>query len=550
MKAGIQGSWKRLLDDERGQVLPVAAVMMVAVLSALALVTDVGHAMYSQRELQATTDAAALAGAAELRTATTVSQVTSEATLFSAVSGNGNARGNLPNVSMVPGYPVAKCLVTLQNEGMACVGNVPYNAVQVKQKATIPLVFGSFIGHPTVTVGASATASVNGGSPTPYNVAVIIDTTLSMNNVDANCQNNTQMQCALNGFQVLLQNLDPCPRSLTSCVISNGVSQSSVDRVSLFTFPPVTTTSATYDSTCLAAIPPTSNPGWNTGGATYNLVLPPNAPAAGVATATAYWFPQAGASNYITGSAYEATTKSNSSFATANTTVTSTYQVLPFMSDYKTSAFATTLNPASALVTAAGAVTSCGGMGPSNYDGVYGTYYAGVIYAAQSALVAEQATNPGSQNALILLSDGDSTAGEQTVNGAIVPSCCTANNYYVFGSTANALGIYPSYVGECGQAIVAAQAATAAGTRVYSIAYGSEPTGCLTDKAVSSYPGVSPCDTMADIASAPQYFYSDYNQTGSGSTCYASQPITSLSGILKAIANDLSTARLIPDSTT
>jgi hypothetical protein len=54
---------------------------------------------------------------------------------------------------------------------------------------------------------------------------------------------------------------------------------------------------------------------------------------------------------------------------------------------------------------------------------------------------------------------------------------------------------------------------------------------------------------MSAMASAPQYFYSDYHQSGSTSICVAGQPVTSLSGIFTAIAADLSTARLIPNNT-
>jgi len=55
---------------------------------------------------------------------------------------------------------------------------------------------------------------------------------------------------------------------------------------------------------------------------------------------------------------------------------------------------------------------------------------------------------------------------------------------------------------------------------------------------------------MEDMASAPQYFFSDYNQSGSGSTCQsASQPTTNINQIFGQIANDLTVARLIPDST-
>jgi hypothetical protein len=55
---------------------------------------------------------------------------------------------------------------------------------------------------------------------------------------------------------------------------------------------------------------------------------------------------------------------------------------------------------------------------------------------------------------------------------------------------------------------------------------------------------------MQDMASAPQYFYSDYHQSGSASVCVAGQPVTSLSAIFSSIAADLTTARLIPNDMT
>jgi len=55
---------------------------------------------------------------------------------------------------------------------------------------------------------------------------------------------------------------------------------------------------------------------------------------------------------------------------------------------------------------------------------------------------------------------------------------------------------------------------------------------------------------MEDIASVPQYFYSDYLQSGSGSNCVAPyQPDTNLSQIFADIANDLTFNRLVPNNT-
>ena len=501
--------------EERGQVLPLAAIMLVVLLSMTALVTDVGHAMYCQRQLQASSDAAALAGAGVLGSATTISQVTAKAIKFSAVSGQKNS-GNLPNVSMIAGYPLAKCLVTLQHQGLACIGSLPYNAVQVKQQAIIPMVFAGLFGHPNVVVGASATAAAHGGALTPYNVVVIMDTTLSTYLQDADC-GVTELQCALNGMQVLLQKLSPCAKTLAKCVFTNGVSSSPVDQVSLFTFPNVSASTAQVDYGCTTPVPSTYYY-WSV--VQSFIVEPPANPYPGIATAVPYTSPVPGAIGYYPGSGNNGT-----------------YQITPFLSDYRTSSAATSLNPSSNLVKAAAANAGCGGIAPSNYDGVVGTWYAGAFYAAQSALLAQQAANPGTQNAIILLSDGNATAPQKSYGWIVIPG-------------ADGSGTYPSYVAECGQAILAAQAAANAGTRVYSVAYGSEPTGCNSDQNAGPYPNINPCDTMGDIASAPQYFYSDYKQSGSGSTCYASQPITSLHDIFAAIAADLSTARLIPDSMT
>jgi Flp pilus assembly protein TadG len=505
--------WPRKFGgDEHGQVLPMVAVTMVILLGMVAVVVDVGRVLWAQRALQAATDAAALAGAAWLPSASAVSV----ATHYSAAAGGLNARANLPNVTMVSGYPLVKCLATLTAQGQACISPANANAIQVQEQAVVQLYFAGMFGHPTMTISAIATAAAKGGSPTPYNVALIVDTTLSMNNFDSDC-GATQIACALNGVQVLLQSLSPCAKSLSACTFTAGQAADSVDRVSLFTFPNVTTSTAAIDSSCTSGTPaPAPGQGYQVSN--------------GDSTAASYTFPNASAASYSSDSAITALPKNGRAQAT--------YQITGFLSDYKTSYNAPSLNTSSTLVQAAGGVSGCGGMAPSNYDGAYGTYYAGALYAAQAALLAEQGSNPGSQNAIILLSDGDATA-QQSWNG-----------YTSMNPSATGNGQYPSWVGECGQAVVAAQAIAAAGTQMYSVAYGSEPSGCKSDVNAGSYPNISPCDTMGAIASAPQYFYSDWKQSGSGSTCVSSQPVTALSDIFKAIAAGLSTSRLIPNNTT
>jgi Flp pilus assembly protein TadG len=505
---------RRFINDERGQVLPMVAAMMVALIGMLGISVDVANSYAVYRKLQASTDAAALAGAATLpnSTATTV------ATHFAGLSSSLNNVTSLGTVSMVSGYPQVKCLTTLKNLGEACVAPALGNAVAVKQQVTIPLYFLRVVGKSTITLTASSTAAMRGSLPTPYNIAIVMDQTLSMMQYDSNC-GATQMTCALSGVQVLLQALTPCAIDVATCTFTGGVATNSVDRVAMFGFPNITVGTASIDTSCTTPIP--SSYYWDDG--IGYISVPPLNPWYGVPTATSYSAPTAGATSY-----------------TPTGSTTATYQITPFISDYRTSNKSLTLNKNSDLVQAGGGASGCGSMLTPNYAGVFGTYYAGAIYAAQAALVAQAAQNPGSKNVIIFLSDGDATAPQGTNFGLNV----FANNF-----TGN--GLYPSWVGECGQGVTAAKAATAAGTRVYTVAYGAPTTGCSTDVNAGSYPNITPCQALASMASNPQFFFSDYLQSGSSSSCFSSaQTATSLSGIFQQIANDLTTGRLIPDSTT
>jgi Flp pilus assembly protein TadG len=490
--------WK----DDDGQMLPFVAVLMVAMLGMAGLAVDVGHAYLCQRELQASCDAAALAGAAVIPTSSMTSTVISTATNYSSTSNAKNSYGNLSSVTMVAGYPALKCLSTMQTQGISCVGYLPYNALQVKQRAVVPMYFAKLFGMSTMTVGASSTAAKGGGSSRPYNIAIMLDTTLSMTYYDSDC-GNTQMQCSLNGVQVLLRYLDPCGFSQQTCTFTAGNAANSVVRVSLFTFPQLQYPTVRYDSDC-------SN---------------------SVATSTSYTFPPIGGTSYMPG------TYNNST----------TYRIVDFQSDYRVSDTATALNSSSLLTTAAGGSPGCAGMNTPNNAGYYGTYYAATMYAAQAALIQERTANPGSENVLIILGDGDANAPQYNPPG-------NPNGIQVMPYPASGTGLYPSYYGECGQAIDAAAFATGQGTTVYTVAYGSPSSGCTTDQsgshAAGTHPNISPCNEMAAMASHSWDFFSDYKQTGADTSCVAAQTMVSLNNIFLQIAGDLTVARLIPDNTT
>ena len=495
---------RELYRDESGQMLPIVGLMMVVLLGMAGLALDVGHIYLCHRELQSSADAAALAGATAMAgatsqpLATTVSGVQAIATSYSSVTGSKNVYRNLSNVTMMSGYPQVKCLTTLQAQGISCVGYVPDNAVQVKLKAMVPLNFAKLFGFPTMTIYASSTAAKGGGPSRPYNIAIVLDTTGSMHhNFDANCGNVRRITCALSGIQVLLQQLDPCGTSQSTCTVTNGVAANSVARVSIFVFPQIMYTTVSNDYNC-GTTPPTS---------------------------TVFSFPTAGATGYNPGT----------------TTRSWTYRVLDFLSDYRVSDTATSLNTNSLLTNAAGATPGCSGIIVPNNVSYNNTYYAATMYAAQAALTQEQTAYPGSENVMIILGDGDQNAPQTSGSTTVMPSPATAN--------AN----YPSWLGECGQGITAAQSFT--NTIVYTIAYNPPSSGgCVTDQDaafspntnLSAYPNIQPCNEMAQMATHTWDFFSD----DQANTCVAAQAETTLSNIFLQIAGDLTEARLVSDSTT
>jgi hypothetical protein len=425
---------------------------------------------------------------------------------------------------------------------------------------------------------------MRGGSDTPYNIAVIIDTTNSMTasapSGDGCGSGATQIGCAVSGLKAMLLDMDPCP--LNEVCPGNSVY---VDGVALYTFPAIEVSSsknyASDDTTC-----PTSNP--------------PIVPYAFVNVAT---------------SGQNLALPSSPSGASYSSDYSGTYQVMAFDDGYRANDSSATLDSGDGLASAVGYETSgtCTGL---QAPGGEGTYYAQVIYAAQAALVTQQSNFPGSKNILIILSDGNATAcntqaytaditgslscshGSEivAVNCPAVNSSgtCVSNTTSTYGgvsidgsattigcppggctgtplngtgtSTTNHNGYnvatYPSALGECGQAVEAAQAATKAGTTVYTVAMGSETSGgCLTDQHVTvtsgstygaeGYPAGTysgqPCNAIAAMASTENTFYSD-NTGGCAALVNTEAQFETIGGIFQAIANSLTNARLIPSS--
>jgi hypothetical protein len=570
---------------------------MVALLGTAGLTVDVGAAYVVHAQVQNCANQAALAAAGEVYTSGS-STPASVATQYSCGTGDKNYNSLAGSATTTV---TTVCLNLLEPAGTTCAAsnNAP-NAVKVTQAVTAPTYFMRVLGFNSIPISATATASMQGAA-NKWNVAIIQDATGSMATADSNCGGVSQFQCAMNGIQTFLAaSLGPqCSGGQVTC----DPSQAHM-RIALFSFPNMITADLPVANAC--------------SGQTFVQPAP----------YTVYTLPKETATSYAPLTYQQGATTWSASYEF--TLGASDADVNGFVADWYLPSSTSTgqLNPASSLVQAVGynhgGHPGCMPISPAGIDlnGALGnpgstvlvnhanvgegiTYYASVIYAAQAALTAEAALypDPNTKNAIILLSDGQAntqwiyfpqgtvtqtpaqdTAQPSTISASLgystlntVPSLTavgagyltTPNQEVAAGKTIS--GVYPDFLDECQQAIVAAQKAALAGTRVYAVAYGSELSGCgkgshaddytdVTTVTLPSPPNVSwsgasnltPCLTMENIASAIQYFYSDYNQSGSGvdSSCISPYTSTNLDTIFMAIVAGMQEPKLLPNSAT
>jgi hypothetical protein len=498
--------------------MPFMVLVSVLFLGMAGLSIDLGRTYASYRELQASTDAAALAGGyAMAQSGATTTTVTSVIDKFSSESGGYNVNPNLPSATVLP--PTFSCVNNSYTTGVYCSAGISCtansagcNVVQVVQTAVIPTIFIRAL-HAfrvstaqSLTIQATSTALMLGSVSSQYNVAVILDSTGSMgqNDPDGNCTTGTTKEvCALKGIQDLLSGLTPCGpgSSTTTC-------KSAFDSVAVFTFPN-SQANTTTDATSCSGTTPTSVP--------YSVMVP----------GTAWSMPTGSQPNYLV-----TTSGPNSN---------------GFQDDYSStnaaggSIVTTTANQ---LEIATGADTGRNCQGLTQPISGQGTYLAGAIYAAQSALIAQQKDEPGSLNAIVLLTDGAANATNTftTTTGTTLTAHTTP--------ALNTNGTYPSMSDQCEQAIGAAQYAASNGTSVYIVAYDAQTTGCTTD--TSTY--ADPCTNLQKMALKagsttpyPAYFYSDATTANHGACTSTANPNLTLSQVFGQVAASFTTARLIPN---
>jgi Flp pilus assembly protein TadG len=529
-----QSCFRQVLRDKRSTVAILAALGVSALVGLASLSVDVGYILTVKSQLQASSTAAALAAVKDIGVGGTP---IATATLYSSVTATPANKNNIAGVTtvMAEGYPALKCFAV----GPACSTNqtpaTSANGIQVSQTATVPLIFAKLLGFNSVPITASAVALTAGQAQPPLNVMFITDATQSMSNADADC-GSTKIQCAIQGFEVMLGELWPCTSDLSSCgTVTNHNVPNPVDQAGLIQFPglqsapPSSYSCAGLTTTAYAGIKGTTNATTASTSSTLHFATTPAYNTGSTALVTDVTHP-----TYIK----SGTTISSTTTTTAVMSVTPTsgdtiasadvidvwppmYVVVPLSSDYKTSDAASTLNTSSDLVKCAESMTAPGG---------FGTFYADAINAAQSNLAANART--GARNVIIIMTDFE--ANGTTANMVEQGGVSTATN-------------------ECKTAITAAQNAASAGTWVYTVSFGTSATGgCTTDTGsyanscwVAAQMANLPGTTGGTYVNEPRLFYAD-NASGCASPSHPS--ITAINAIFQNIDYSLTTPRMIPNA--
>ncbi len=489
MRKRLRSLMRRLGCDERGAILPIVAVSLPVLFGATTLAIDFGYYLDVQQKLQASTDAAALAGAQGLSDGT----FAAKANLYSASASAGGIN-TIPGVTVAAPTIAATCSKTMKSAGIGCFANASAsapcnttgcNVISVTQKATVPLIFGSAIGLKPLPVSATAYASAAGGNPPSLNVMVILDTTGSMSDNDPNCTigphgaSVTRLACAENGLQSILNSLYP-----------------SIDYIGLEVFPGVTSASAVDDTNCK-----------------------------GTPTTVEYGIP-----------------------GFSGSSPTDTYTIVGLSSNcsssgtcYRTSNSSKTLNSNSPLVGAAGSGSTSACL--QNPAGDH-TYYADAINQAQSNLAAFNTSlgsaGANSQNVIIVLSDGEANATySKTGHSDIVQAESTdeCQRGIVAANAAKSAGTWVY--------TVAYGSSTTTGSS-------SDCTTDTSNLSPVNQSGISAYCTMAEMASSPTsnqtFFYSDVKPPSScpGISWTLPENSPNISAAFQDIAQGLASTRLIP----
>lgn len=158
------------LSDESGQAVIVAALCISVIIAFLGLAIDVGHILYAKRTLQSVADAAALAGALEVR----VCGTTPSCPAMTTAAQQALAENNLPGSALITNCSsTAGAGLTLELNNSPCaLSSDPNkgkdNYVEAIVSRTEQTYFASILGFNNILVSARAEAARGIGGPCIY----------------------------------------------------------------------------------------------------------------------------------------------------------------------------------------------------------------------------------------------------------------------------------------------------------------------------------------------------------------------------------------------
>jgi Flp pilus assembly protein TadG len=185
--------------EEHGQAFVLMVIALVALLGTGAIVMDVGFAWYAKRQVQASADAAALAGAQELPD---ITAATSRANQYASL----NTPNNLTNVNV----NVSTRCSTIATASSWCGPGKAYqaNTIAVTETAQTPTWFAKIFGINTFNVKGVATAC-QPCSSAPVDIMLVVDRTGSMCQPTGTGGVCTDLDNAKDGVDTLLNIMDP-----------------------------------------------------------------------------------------------------------------------------------------------------------------------------------------------------------------------------------------------------------------------------------------------------------------------------------------------------
>jgi Flp pilus assembly protein TadG len=187
----------RTVRGERGQVLLVVILALVALLGVAAFAIDVGYAYYAKRQLQSAADAAALAGAQDLPD---VATATATAQSYAAA----NTPANISSFDFTYTTSCTKTAVI----ATGCTSSVNPNELTVAGTAQTDTWFARLFGLSHFDMSAHANAC-SPCSSTPVDVVIAIDRTGSMCSPTDSNGNCIDLDNAKDGVRTMLQILNP-----------------------------------------------------------------------------------------------------------------------------------------------------------------------------------------------------------------------------------------------------------------------------------------------------------------------------------------------------